>query len=195
MFKKQNKWKNKKQPQKPKQTKKSTQGLHFRTVSVWNEWEAGALAQHFSIIIKLTWKSTYTCKILPCNTRDLSWFNTKIIQSSSTPGSGHFITFHQLLKDSQESSVRPWTNPRFMSEKSSLKHVVHFEKSGFIAGGRIICTEKDSESCSVLHNISINIKSLRNNMQNFEISWQLMKEMGTKVLSLGPAELSTATQN
>lgn len=82
-----------------------------------------------------------------------------------------------------------------MSEKSSLKHMVHFEKSGFIAGGRIICTEKDNESCSVLHNISINIKSLRNNMQNFEISWQLMKEMGTKVLSQGPAELSTTTQN
>lgn len=32
-------------------------------------------------------------------------------------------------------------------------------------------------------------------MQNFEISWHLMKEMGTKVLSQGPVELSTATQN
>ena len=82
-----------------------------------------------------------------------------------------------------------------MSEKSSLKHMVHFEKSGFIVGGRIICTEKDCESCSVLHNISINIKSLLNNMQNFEIGWYLMKEMGTKVLSQGPVELSTATQN
>lgn len=82
-----------------------------------------------------------------------------------------------------------------MSEKRSLKHMVHFEKSGFIVGGRIICTEKDSESCSVLHNISINIKSLLNNMQNFEISWHLMKEMGTKVLSPGPVEFSTATHN
>lgn len=80
-----------------------------------------------------------------------------------------------------------------MSERSSLKHMVQFEKSGFIVGGRIICTEKDNESCSVLHNISINIKSLLNNMQNFEISWHLMK--GTKVLSQGPVELSTATQN
>lgn len=81
-----------------------------------------------------------------------------------------------------------------MSEKSFLKHVVHFEKSGIIIGGRIICTEKDNESHSVLHNISINIKSLLN-MQNFEISWHLMKETGTKVLSQEPVEYSTATQN
>lgn len=47
-----------------------------------------------------------------------------------------------------------------MSEKSFLKHTVHFEKSGIIIGGRIISTEKDNESCSVLHNISINIKKL-----------------------------------
>lgn len=82
-----------------------------------------------------------------------------------------------------------------MSEKSFLKHMVHFEKSGIIIGGRIIGTEKDNESCSVLHNISINIKSLLNNMQNFEISWHLMKETGTKVLSQEPAECSTAIQN
>lgn len=82
-----------------------------------------------------------------------------------------------------------------MSEKRFLKHTVHFEKSGIIIGGRIICTEKDNESCSVLHNISINIKSLLNNMQNFEISWHLMKETGTKVLSQEPVEYSTATQN
>lgn len=175
----------KKKPQKPKQTRKSTQGLHFRIVSVWNEWEAGTLAQLFSTIIKLTRKSIYSCKILACNSRDLSWFNTKIIQSSSTPVLGHFMTLDQLLKDSKESTVRPLTNPKFMSEKSSLKHMVHFEKSGFIVGGRRICTEKDNESCSVLHNISINIKSLLNNMQNFEISWHLMKEMGTKYCPKG----------
>lgn len=32
-------------------------------------------------------------------------------------------------------------------------------------------------------------------MQNFEISWHLMKETGTKVLSQEPAEYSTATHN
>lgn len=82
-----------------------------------------------------------------------------------------------------------------MSEKSFLKHMVHFEKSGITIGGRIICTEKDNESCSALHNISINIKSLLNSMQNFEISWHLMKETGTKVLSQEPAEYSTVIQN
>lgn len=66
--------------------------------------------------------------------------------------------------------------------------MVHFEKSGIITRGRKICTEKDSEPCSVLYNISINIKSLFNSMQNFEITWHLMKETGTKVLSPEPNE-------
>jgi len=81
-----------------------------------------------------------------------------------------------------------------MSERSFLKHMVPFEKSGIIIGGSIIYTEKDSESCSVLHNISINVKSLLSNMQNFDISWHLIKETGRKVLSQDPAEYSTATQ-
>lgn len=80
-----------------------------------------------------------------------------------------------------------------MCEKSFLKHTVHFEKPDIITGGRIICTEKDIESCSVLYSISIDLKSLLNYMQNFEISWHLMKETGTKVLSQEPAEYSTAT--
>lgn len=79
--------------------KKPKQGLHFRILSVWNEWQARTITQLFNIIVKPTGKSTYSCKILAYNIRDLSWFNTKIIQSSSTPVLGHFINLHQLLKD------------------------------------------------------------------------------------------------
>lgn len=32
-------------------------------------------------------------------------------------------------------------------------------------------------------------------MQNFEISWHLMKETGTKALSREPVQYTTATQN